>query len=127
MAENKNNSNNNKKKPRFNLSWFYIVIAVALGWLFFNSNGEGGGGASKQATYSEFKQYVERGYASRIVVYKDQGPLNMYVRAEHIRDVFKNGTGDRSGEEPYVIVKFGSIDKLEEFLDEQQHDQQQHK
>ncbi len=119
MAEN-NNNKNNKKKPRFNLSWFYVVIAVALGWLFFNSNGEGEGGASKQATYSEFKQYVEKGYASRIVVYKDQGPLNMYVRAEHIRDVFKNGTGDRSGEEPYVIVKYGSIDKLEEFIDEQQ-------
>ena len=119
MADN-NNNKNNKKTPRFSLSWFYIVIAVALGWLFLNSNGEGQGGASKQATYSEFKQYVERGYASRIVVYKDQGPLNMYVRAEHIRDVFKSGTGDRTGEEPYVIVKYGSIDKLEEFLDEQQ-------
>ncbi|MBQ7572370.1 MAG: ATP-dependent zinc metalloprotease FtsH [Bacteroidaceae bacterium] len=120
MAENNTIKNNKRKTPRFNLSWFYIIIAVALGWLFFNSNDEGQGGASKQATYSEFKQYVERGYASRIVVYKDHGPLNMYVRAEHIRDVFRNGTGDRSGQEPYVIVKFGSIDKLEEFLDEQQ-------
>ncbi len=122
MAENNNKipPKNNKRKPRFNLSWFYLIIAVALGWLFLNSGDGTQSGASKSATYSEFKQYVERGYASRIVVYKEQGPLNMYVKAEHIRDVFKSGTGRKNDVEPYVIVKFGSIDKLEDFLDEQQ-------
>ena len=107
--------------PRFNLSWFYLIIAVTLGWLFLNSEGTTGGGVSKQATYSEFKTYVSKGYASRIVVNSDnQKNLNMYVKAEHIRDVFRTGIGDQKGVEPYVVVRYGSIEKLEEFIDTQQ-------
>ena len=115
------NENKDKKKvPRFNLTWFYIVIAVALGWLFLNSDESGGGGASKNATYTEFKTYVSKGYASRIEVYKDQGTLRMFVKAENIRDVFKSGTGKDQGLQPYVVVEYGSTDKLEDFLDSQQ-------
>ncbi len=108
------------KGPRFSLSWFYIIIAVALGWLFLNSEGDGTGGMSKNATYSEFKTYVSRGYASRIVVKKDVSQLEMYVRPENIRDVFKSGNNDKKGLEPYIVVDYGSTDKLEEFLDAQQ-------
>ena len=120
MAENKNKNNKNKKMPRFNLTWLYISIAVVLGWLYIAGPGDMNGAMSKQATYSEFKVYVEKGYASRIEVYKDQGPLNMYVKGEHIRDVFRKGNDSKSGAEPYVTVKYGSIDKLEEFIEEQQ-------
>lgn len=127
MSEKKNANNhkkNNRKKkaPRFNLSWFYIVVAIALGWLFLQS-GDGmsfGGGVSKTATYSEFRDYVSKGYASRVEVNSDRRQLSMYVRADHIRDVFRNGTGAKDGLEPYVTVKYGSIEKVEEFLDEEQ-------
>ncbi|MBR1789340.1 MAG: ATP-dependent zinc metalloprotease FtsH [Bacteroidaceae bacterium] len=105
--------------PRFNLSWFYVIIAVVLGFLFLNSNGDMAGGMSKTATYSEFKEYVKKGYASRIEVNKDQGELNMYVKAEHIRDVFRTAS-DTKGMQPYVVVEYGSNDKLEEFLDAEQ-------
>ena len=118
-----NDNNNNRKKrktPRFNLSWFYFIIAVVLGYLFLTSDATTTGGASKKATYSEFKQYVSNGYASRIVANKDACQLEMYVKAEHIRDVFRTGTGDKSGEEPFVIVEYPSNDKLEDFLDIQQ-------
>ena len=118
--EGKNKNKNKKKLPRVNLTWLYIIIAVVLGWLFLNSEGGTGGGTSKPATYSEFKEYVERGYASRIEVYKDKGPLNMYVKGEHIRDVFRTGNDSKKGAEPYVVVKYGSIEKLEDFIDEQQ-------
>lgn len=118
---NNNGKNNKQKRPRFNLTWFYVIIAVALGWLLFNSEGSGaGGGMSKQGTYSEFRQYVEKGYASRVEVNTSRNQLNMYVKPEHIRDVFRSAESDKSGKEPYVVVKYGSIDKVEEFLDQQQ-------
>ena len=119
---NNNTQKNKKNGPRFSLSWFYIIIAIALGWLFLNSEGSEGG-MSKTATYSEFKEYVEKGYASRIEVNKDNGQLNMFVRGEHIRDVFKNYKSDQKGQEPYVTVRYGSLEKLEEFIDEQQHEE----
>jgi cell division protease FtsH len=112
---NNNGKNNKQKRPRFNLTWFYVIIAVALGWLLFNSEGSGaGGGMSKQGTYSEFRQYVEKGYASRVEVNTSRNQLNMYVKPEHIRDVFRSAESDKSGKEPYVVVKYGSIDKVEE-------------
>ena len=118
---NKANKNNKKQRmPRFNLSWFYLIIAVVLGWLFLNSEGTGGGGMTKTANYSEFRQYVEQGYASRIEVNSDQQQVTMYVKAEHIRDVFRSAGKDAGGAEPRVVVEYGSTDKLEEFLDAQQ-------
>ncbi|MCF0159931.1 MAG: ATP-dependent metallopeptidase FtsH/Yme1/Tma family protein, partial [Bacteroidaceae bacterium] len=79
------------KKPsgtRFNLNWLYLGLIICLGVLFFTSQEDS---SSKNATYSEFKTYVEQGYASKIVVNgnKDGGSLRMYVTAAHIRDVFK--------------------------------------
>ena len=119
-APNPKNKGGKPNRPRINLSWFYLIIAVALGWLFLNSEGSGAAGSmSKQATYSEFRQYVEKGYASRIEVNSDRRQLNMYVSGEHIRDVFRSGQSDKSGQEPYVVVKYGSIEKVEEFIDQQ--------
>ena len=120
MADNKNNKNKGKM-PRFNLSWFYIIIAVVLGFLLWNSEGSVmSGGMSKQATYNEFKEYVEHGYASRIVIYKEQGPLNMYIKPEHLGDVFRKSNEKQRSGESYVVVEYGSIEKVEEFLEEQQ-------
>ena len=125
MANNtsQKNTQDKKKGPRFSLSWFYIIIAIALGWLFLNSEGSAEGGMSKAATYSEFQQYVEKGYASRIEVNKDNGQLNMFIRGEHIRDVFRNYKNSQKGQEPYVTVRYGSLEKLEEYLNEQQNAQ----
>ena len=40
--------------------------------------------------------YVTKGYASEIVLNKDESTLKMYVKAEHIRDVFKAGTKQKA-------------------------------
>ena len=59
------------KMPRFSLTWLYLVIAIVLGYLVLNSGGSSlQGGASKEVSYTEFKQYVAQGYASSIVVNK---------------------------------------------------------
>lgn len=113
-------SNKNTKMPRFNLSWIYVIIVVVLGYLFMTSDGGGLSGAySKSATYTEFKTYISKGYASRIIANKDDCKLDMYVKSSHIRDVFKT-TFDSKGKEPFVEVEYPSNDKLEEFLEQEQ-------
>ena len=41
----------------------------------------------------------------------------MYVKPEHIRDVFQQGV-DKTGKEPSVEVQFGSVDQVEQFIDQ---------
>ena len=112
--------NDKKKAPKFILTWVYIIIAVVLGYLMINSEGSGTmlGGTSRIVTYGEFKTYVEKGYARNIVASKDKGSLQMFVEAEHIRDVFKQTTVEK-GKLPFVETQYPSDDRLDAFLDEQ--------
>ena len=126
MSENKNdnkNKKNNKNKKggsQISLTWIYLIIAFALGFMLMNGDSALlSGSSSRNATYSEFKNYVEHGYASRIVVNKKEGALQMYVDASHIRDVFKEQKVEK-GTRPYVVVQIPSADKLEDFISEQQ-------
>jgi len=112
-----NNSGNEPKMPRFNMNWIYAIAIAALALLWFSDGGPANSSVAKQATYSEFKAMVNRGYASKIVVNKGQGNLRMYVKPEHIRDVFHQGT-QQTGNEPYIEVEFGSVDQVESFIEE---------
>ena len=111
------NSGNDPKMPRFNMNWIYAIAIAALALLWFSSGGPNNSSIAKQATYSEFKAMVNRGYASKIIVNKGQGTLRMYVKPEHIRDVFHQGT-QQTGNDPYIEVEFGSIDQVEAFIEE---------
>jgi cell division protease FtsH len=114
---NKNNDVNGPKMnmPKFNMNWIYLVAILALGLLYFTSGGTNNSSVAKTVSYSEFKVMVERGYAKKIVVNKPQSVLRMYVKPEHIRDVFHKGT-DQTGVEPYLEVEFGSVDQVEQFV-----------
>ena len=126
MAEqNKNNgapqntqrNGKNNKKPRMNFMWVYVLIAIALGYLFFVGDEAlpGSAAASKNVPYTTFQEYVKQGYANKIVANKDEGTVQMFVKPEHIRDVFKTGV-DQAGKAPFVQAEYGSADKLEEFV-----------
>jgi len=126
MSENKNNKKPNKnkkdKKPGspISLTWIYLIIAAVLGYMLLSGDNTSlTGGTSRNASYSQFKEYVEQGYASRIIVNKKEGALQMYVEPSHIRDVFKEQKVE-SGTRPYVVVQIPSADKLEDFISEQQ-------
>ena len=107
--------------PRFNMNWIYFLVISALILLWLTDGGNMGVQKMSQqmeTSYTEFKVFVDSGYASRIVVNKGQGVLKMYVKPEHIRDVFHQGT-DQTGTEPYLSVEYGGIEQLEKFLDEE--------
>ena len=124
QRQNNNNNNGNGPKmnmPRFNMNWIYFIAILALGLLYFSSGGPTNSSVAKTATYSEFKSMVTNGYASKIVVNKSQSTIKMYVKPEHIRDVFHQGT-QQTGTDPYVEVEFGSIDQVEEFIEKSKED-----
>ena len=118
MDKNKiqNNANGPKMNmPKFNMNWIYAIAILALGLLYFSSGGPQNSSVSRTASYSDFKAMIDHGYASKIVINKTQGVLKMYVKPEHIRDVFKQ-SAKQTGAEPYVEVEFGSIEQVEEYI-----------
>lgn len=112
--------NNKAPKPHFNFMWIYLGIALLLGFLVIRSGGSSLlSSSNKEVTYSEFKTYVSKGYASRIVANKRDGSLCMYVSPEHVRDVFPTSSV-QPGTEVFVEAEFPSADKLDSFLEQQQ-------
>ena len=120
MEPKRPNNNNGPKMnmPKFNMNWIYFIAILTLFLLYWTSSGDGVGTpqAHTESTYTDFKAFVEHGYADKIVVNKNQNTLKMYVKAEHIRDVFKQGH-KQTGTSPYVDVEIGSVDQVEKFLD----------
>lgn len=101
--------------PKFNMNWIYATIIIALAILFFTGNGDLGQSANMTSTYTDFKVFVSRGYASKIVANKKANNLKMYVKPAHIRDVF-HASAKQVGSDPYISVEYGSVDQLENFL-----------
>ena len=53
-----------KKGPKFSLSWVYGIIALALAFLYING-GSATEGTTRRISYSEFKEYVAKGYGKQ--------------------------------------------------------------
>ena len=121
--EQSNNFNNpgggkGPKMPRFNMNWLYTIILIALIALFFSGGGDAlGGSAAKEATYTEFKQYVDKGYVLSVVANKTESTLNIYINPKYTRDVYKM-SAQSVGPNPYVKVQFGSIDEVDRYANE---------
>ena len=117
MDNNLNNQEDPKMKmPKFNMNWIYILALAVIAALYFTS-GSTNSSVRTEASYDQFKKMVMKGYASKIIVNKDNNTLQMFVKPEHIRDVFQQGV-DKTGKEPAVEVQFGSVDQVEQFVDE---------
>ena len=115
MEQKNKNDNNQPKMPRFNMSWIYMLALIALIAIYFSSNGQVGGSATRPATYDSFRIFVDKGYATKVVVNASERRLKMYVNPKNIRDVFK-ASAKEVGPDPFLDVSFGSVDKVEEFL-----------
>ena len=100
------------------MNWIYTAIIAVLAILFITGGGDalaGGAAPSQEATYTKFKTYVDKGYAKSVVVNNDKRFLKMYVKPEHVRDVF--GTSAKNvGPDPFVKVDVGPADELDKYL-----------
>ncbi len=102
--------------PRFNMNWIYGLVIIALITLYFTQGNEKSS-VRTETSYSDFKTMVMKGYADKIVVNKYENILQMYVKPEHIRDVFHQGV-EQTGKTPSVNVAIGSVDQVEQFVNE---------
>lgn len=110
---------NNKKPnkvniPKFNLNWMYAIIALMLFALYFTNQGSP---VNKNISYTEFKQYVEKGYANKIVAY-DDNTVEMYVKPEYISVIY-GADSAKIGKNPVLNVEVGSMEALDKFLETQ--------
>ena len=102
--------------PRFNMNWIYGLVIIALAVLYFTQGNEQSS-VRTETSYSDFKVMVMQGYADKIVVNKYNNTLQMFVKPEHIRDVFHQGV-QQTGKNPSVTVAIGSVDQVEQFINE---------
>ena len=119
--EQSNNLNNPSgqppKMPKFNMNWLYVIILFGLMVLFMTGGGDAlGGSAAKKATYTEFKEYVKKGYVLSVVANKTESTIKLYINPKNIRDVYKT-SAKNVGPSPYVEVQFGSVEELDKYLD----------
>ena len=115
-----NNKNNKKQRqPRFKLSWLYIAIFVFLLGLMFQG---GKKEVTKKVSYTDFKQYVEKGYAESIVAY-DNNKVEMTLFADSAARVFGENVAKEmadGGRAVTLTSEAGSMQSLDTFLDEQE-------
>lgn len=111
---NQKSSQRQQGGPRFNLTWLYLLIIIALGFVYFSSNGVS---SAQETSYTQFQQYVAKGYVEKVVANKTDGSLKAYVKNQNIRDVF--GTTPQNVPEPVLSVQTPSLDNVQSFLDAQ--------
>ena len=119
--QNRQNNKPQMNMPRFNMNWIYGLVIIALVMLYFTQGSEKSS-VRTETSYSDFKTMVMKGYAEKIVVNKYENTLQMYVKPEHIRDVFHQGV-DKTGKDPSVMVAIGSVDQVEQFINQAREEQ----
>ena len=116
MSENKPINNNNKKKPiRINLTWLYLIIgAFLIGITFWDKTGD-----TKQVAYNQFKQYVEKGYISKIVIVNKEIAEATINEKDSIAFIEIYGSEDARnhiGKESMIEVSIPSAENFDNFI-----------
>ncbi len=110
-----NKTNNNVGLPRFNFMWVYLIIAAILGGIYLFG---GEGSASKEINYTQFKEFVIKGYVQKVKAYNDN-TLLVKIKPENLVDAFKQEAKEL-GKNPQITVEVGSIESFDKFIEEQQ-------
>ena len=110
-------ADNNEKKPKggFKIQWLYLLLFIGLGYILLKDDNTTLDGT---ATYTEFKEYMDKGYVSDLVIYSNMNTMEMYIKPDSARYVF----GDRAAtisplSKPMLTVGIGSTDNLQEYID----------
>ena len=82
MAEKKDN----KPGAGFRItSILYIALFILFGYILLKDDDSQ---LSGEATYTDFKEYMEKGYVSDLVVYANINTMDMYIKPDSARYVF---------------------------------------
>ena len=108
-----NNNNNNMKMPKFNLNWTYMIVILLLAYMFYTNSGNSNS-FQKEVSYSEFQEYVQKGYARNIVVNKGDGNVRMYIQKPYVGEIF--GKAAEAGRDPSVVAEFPDVSDVNQFL-----------
>ena len=108
-----NNNNNNMKMPKFNLNWTYMIVILLLGYMFYTNAGNNNS-FQKDVSYSDFQDYVQKGYARNIVVNKGDGNVKMFIQKPYVGEIF--GKAAEAGRDPSVVAEFPSVSDVDKFL-----------
>ena len=68
-----------------------MFIAMTIAYLYFTSDDSAG--INRRLTYTEFKNMVNKGYASKIIAYNDN-TVDMFIKPEYVKEVFKDDYKD---------------------------------
>ncbi len=99
--------------PKFNLNWLYAVIIIGLLSVYILNNGDA---ALKKIDFTEFKDYVAKGYVSKVIAYNDN-TVDVFIKPEYAREVFKQNA-EKALRNPVVTMQIGSVATLDAYLDE---------
>ena len=113
-----NNPQGPKKAPKFSLSWVYLIIFAALMYMLLKEPSETKGGIQRNISYSDFKEYVGKGYAEKVVAY-DDNKVELTIIADSAARIFGQ-SAVQQGAPVVLYVEVGSVEALDRFLDEQE-------
>ena len=105
-----------KKGPKFSLSWLYAIIFFVLIFMYMQG-GSSTEGITRNISYSEFKEYVSKGYAEKVVAY-DDNKVELTIIPDSAARIFGQ-SAVKEGQPVVLFLEAGSIDALDRFLDEQ--------
>ncbi|HOH96370.1 MAG TPA: ATP-dependent zinc metalloprotease FtsH [Candidatus Enterocola sp.] len=108
------NPNNQPPKFRFNMYWLYGAIAVFLiAITFINEESP-----KKDVPYSNFQEYVEKGYVEKIVVItnKNEADVSLKDDPQAIKIVLGEGGEKLYSKKPQLTVRIPSPEKLDDFI-----------
>jgi len=115
MADNKKDK---RPKSGFKIqTWLYIILFVGFGYILLK---EDGADLSGTATYTEFKEYMEKGYVSNLVVYANMNTMDMYIVPDSAKYVFGDRAVAQPLARPMMSVGVGSLENLQDFIDKSQ-------
>ncbi len=113
----------NKRGPRFSLTWLYLLMAFALGYFMLSDGGSALlGGSNQEATYDQFKSYVQKGYAREITADKSTATLKMKAVEGKENMVFRGTQGKDAVALRNLSLKvsYPSNQSLQEFIEKEQ-------
>ena len=118
QRQNNPNPQGPRKTPRFSLSWVYMIIFAALVYMFLKEPQTEQGAIQRNISYSEFKEYVGKGYAEKVVAY-DDNKVELTIIADSAARIFGQAALQK-GQPVVLYVEVGSVEALDRFLDEQE-------